>query len=136
MTTALAVVGVCYVVTASGLTDVGALARSLLGIGGAATMAVSLLPQPNAGHIPAASIGFVLLAIWPAFSVLPPRQLGIAISGFLLALLAWLVVALSGQRLLGLSERVLAGAEALCPLAIVTLVFLRRVPDQTSRRTS
>ena len=84
------------------LTDAGALARSLLGIGGAATIAVSLLPQPNTGHVPAASIGFVLLAIWPAFSVLPPRRLGIAITGFLLALLAWLVVALSGQRLLGL----------------------------------
>jgi hypothetical membrane protein len=126
MTTALAVVGLCYVVTASALTDCGALARWLLGIGGAATFAVSLLPQPNAGHVPAASVGFVLLAIWPAFSVMAPRRVGITITVVLLALLAWLVVELNSRGLLGLSERVLAGAEALSPLALVALGLLRR----------
>jgi hypothetical membrane protein len=131
MTTALAVVGVCYMVTASGLTDFGVLARSLLGIGGAATIAVSLLPQPNAGHVPAASVGFVLLAIWPAFSVILPRRVGIAITVVLLVLLAWLVVELSSHGPLGLSERVLAGAEALCPLALVVLGLRRRVPNRT-----
>jgi hypothetical membrane protein len=131
MTTALAVVGVCYMVTASGLTDCGALARSLLGLGGAATIAVSLLPQPNAGHVPAASVGFVLLAIWPTFSVAAPRRVGITITVVLLALLAWLVVELTGHGQLGLSERVLAGAEALCPLAFVVPGLLRHVPDRT-----
>jgi hypothetical membrane protein len=130
MTAALAVVGACYIATASGSTDFGALARWLLGTGGVATFAVSLLPQPNVGHVPAASAGFVLLAIWPAFSVLAPRRVGVAITVVLLALLAWLVVELSSHRLLGLSERVLAGAEALCPLALVALCLFRRVRDQ------
>jgi hypothetical membrane protein len=127
MTTALAVVGLCYIVTACGSTDFGALARWLLGTGGAATFAVSLLPQPNAGHVPAASVGFALLAIWPAFSVAAPRRVGITITIVLLALLTWLVVELSSRGLLGLSERVLAGAEALCPLALVALGLLRPV---------
>ncbi len=121
MTAALAVVGISYVLSAGGMTELGVPARALLGLGGFATVLVSLFSQPNAGHVPAASVGFVLLAIWPAFSDVPPRRLGIAITVVLLALLGWLVVELRGHTLLGLSERALAGAEALCPLAFVLI---------------
>jgi hypothetical protein len=40
----------------------------------------------------------------------------------LVAMLAWLAWELQGGNLLGLSERVVAGAEALCPLGWVLAV--------------
>jgi hypothetical membrane protein len=128
MTAALAVVGSCYVVTASAVTEFGALARSLLAVGGVATIAVALLPQPNPGHVPAASIGFALLAIWPAFSASPSRGFACTVSAVLLSLLAWFVIELSSHGPLGLSERALAGFEALGPLVLVAIVLLRGVP--------
>jgi hypothetical protein len=58
-------------------------------------------------------------------------------SAVLLALLGWLSVALRRGELLGLSERVLAGAEAFWPLIVtLTLVAQRRIvaPPNTDLR--
>jgi hypothetical membrane protein len=124
MTTGLAVLGASYLATAAGLTEAALPGRTLLGIGGAATLAVAALPQPTAGHVPAATVAFVTLALWPALSDLPTRRAGVVASAALLVLLGWLGLELSDGTLLGLSERVLAGAEALWPLAVA--VSLRR----------
>jgi hypothetical protein len=62
--------------------------------------------------------------VWPAASLVPRRWVGGVATGVLLALLTWLAAELGGGSALGLSERVLAGAEALCPLALIT--YLRR----------
>lgn len=125
MTAGLAVLGVCHLVTAAGLAEAGTRARVLLAVGGAGTAAVAALPQPSAAHVPAATVGFVALALWPAFSGVPGGRAAVAATGVLLALLGWLAVELGRGGLgghgdlLGLSERLLAGAESFWPLIVV-----------------
>jgi hypothetical membrane protein len=142
MTTGLAVLGVCHMATAAGLSEAGVGGRALLAAGGAATAAVAALPQPNAAHVPAATVGFVALALWPGASPVPSRRVAAMASAVLLALLGWLAVELRRGELLGLSERVLAGAEAFWPLIVtLTLVARRRIvappnTDSVSRRSA
>jgi len=134
MTAGLTVLGVCHVVTASGLTEARAGGRALLTLGGVATVLVSALPQPAGGHVVAATIAFVALALWPAAALVPGRRIaGVVATTALFALLAWLAVQLRGGDLLGLSERILAAAEAVWPLAVaLTLV---RPREGTGPRT-
>jgi hypothetical membrane protein len=132
MTAALAVLGGCHLVTAAGLPEAGARARALLALGGAATIMVAALPQPSAGHLPAAAIAFVALALWPAASDLPGRRTARLGALALVALLGWLAFELRGGALLGLSERVLAGAEALWPL--VAALSVQVVRGRSRRR--
>ena len=133
MTTALAVLGVCHLVTAAGLTDVGRPARVVLGAGGLATVLVAAAPQPNAAHVPAATVGFIALTAWPALSTLPPSRVGIAAALALLGLLTWFAFAL-GTTTVGLSERALAGAQAICPLAFAAILLARQRRAQAARR--
>lgn len=124
MTVGLAVLGICHLLTASGLPEARPAGRVLLALGGVATVAVAALPQPAAGHVPAATAGFVALALWPAFADAPSRVAARVATVVLLALLGWLGLQLNGE-LLGLTERFVAGAESLWPLAVV-VVLLRR----------
>jgi hypothetical membrane protein len=126
MTTGLAVLGASYLATAAGLTDAAIAGRALLGVGGATTLAVAALPQPAAGHVPAATAAFIALALWPAVSRVPTPRAGLVATGALLALLGWLGLELDDGALLGLSERVLAGAEALWPLAVAAALSRRQ----------
>jgi hypothetical membrane protein len=115
MTAGLAGLGASYVITAAGFWTLGRVARTVLAVGGAATIAVAASPQPSPAHVPAAAIGFVALAIWPfglGHRVGAARWVAVA----LLALLAWFGIALETGSLVGLSERALAGAEALTPI--------------------
>lgn len=119
MTAGLALLGVCHLLTAAGLTEAGTSARVQLAVGGAGTAAVAALPQPTPAHVPAATIGFLALALWPAASRVPGRRVAVVATGVLLALLGWLAVELVRGDLLGLSERLLAGAESFWPLVVV-----------------
>lgn len=119
MTTALAVLGGAHVATALGLEEAAPLGRVVLAAGGVTAALVAALPQPSAGHFPAATVSFAALALWPAASRLPSRAAGRWATAGLLALLAWLTRELDGGDRIGLSERVVAGAEALWPLAVV-----------------
>ncbi len=125
MTSALVVLGGCHVATAAGLVESRPLGRLVLGAGGVAAVLVAVFPQPSAGHFPAATASFVALAAWPAFSGLPTRTAGLVAAGGLTALLGWLTLELGGGDLLGLSERVVAGAQAMWPLAVVAALWLR-----------
>jgi hypothetical membrane protein len=128
MTGGLLVLGLCHLVTASGLRPAARPGRIALAVGGAATVAVAAFPQPQAGsspaHIFSATIGFLALAVWPALAarraarslLAQPSSRTAAL--VLLGLLVWFGVALSGDQV-GLAERVLAGAQALWPLAVV-----------------
>ena len=125
MTAGLAVLGVCHMTTASGLTEANISGRALLAAGGAATAAVAALPQPAAGHLPAAAVGFVALALWPAASRVPGPRTACMATAVLLVLLGWLAIELRRGHVVGLSERLLAGAEAFWPL-VVALAFIWR----------
>ena len=129
MTVGLAVLGICHVATASGLTEASRTGRVLLGTGGVATIAVAALPQPAAGHVPAAAIGFVALAVWPAASGVPGRRSARAATVGLLILLGWLALELRHGQLIGVSERILAGTQACWPMvAALTLTMSQHRP--------
>ena len=66
-----------------------------------------------------AGVAFVALAAWPALSGLPTRLTGLLATGVLSGLLVWLATQLGGGSVLGLSERMAAGAQALWPLLVV-----------------
>ncbi len=125
MTMGLFVLGVCHLVTAAGLPEAAPAGRILLALGGAATIVVAASPQPAAAHIPAAAVSFGALALWPALSDLPDRRTGIVATGVMLVMLAWLGVELRGGDHLGLSERLLAGFQAVWPLFVVLVVVCR-----------
>ena len=137
MTVGLFVLGVCHVVTAAGLTEAAPAGRILLALGGAATLVVAASPQPAAAHIPAAAVSFGALALWPAFSGLPDRRSGIIATTVMLVLLGWLGAELRDGNQLGLSERLLAGFQALWPLlvALVIVRSRRRVQSEGPRHT-
>jgi hypothetical membrane protein len=136
MTAGLAVLGGCHVATALGLTEARPFGRMVLGVGGVSAVLVAVFAQPSAGHFPAASVSFVALAVWPAVSAVPSRRAGLLASGALLTLLAWLGVELDGGHVLGLSERVVAGAQALWPLAVVVALRSRARRTSGSARSS
>lgn len=142
MTAGLAGVGVCHVITALGLRPVAVPGRLLLAIGGVATVSLAALPQPVTGdstaHVAAAAIVFPALSLWPALAAWPlvsgkqgyntvsHSRVMLAAAAGLLGLLGWFgfEVLCDGPRI-GLSERVLTGAQALCPLAAVLLIRRR-----------
>ncbi|MGB7981696.1 MAG: DUF998 domain-containing protein [Candidatus Nanopelagicales bacterium] len=135
MTVGLFVLGVCHVVTAAGLTEAAPAGRILLALGGAATLVVAASPQPAAPHIPAAAVSFGALALWPAFSALPDRRSGILATAVMLVLLVWLGAELRDGNQLGLSERLLAGFQALWPLVVVLVIVRSRRRDRSHRRS-
>ena len=127
MTAALAALGTCHLITASGLIEARVAARALLALGGLATITVAALPQPSTGHVPAAATGFISLALWPALSGVPSRRAARSATALLILLLGWLAVEIHKGDLLGLSERTVAGSQALWPLAVaLTLILARR----------
>lgn len=126
MTGGLVVLGGCHVATAAGLVEARPLGRVVLAAGGVTAALVAAFPQPSPGHFPAATASFLALALWPAVSGLPSRRAGLLATGGLAVLLGWFSTQLGDGDLLGLSERVVAGAEALWPLGVVLTLQIRR----------
>lgn len=129
MTSALAGLGACYMVTALGLRPARRAGRAVLCGGGAATILVAAFPQPAHGnsvsHTVAATVAFVSLAAWPLFAArrgsrapLLTGTVSTAATVVLLSLLVWFAAEIHGGER-GLAERAAAGAEALWPLAVV-----------------
>jgi hypothetical membrane protein len=121
MTVALVGVGVCHVVTAAGLRPAAAAGRIVLAVGGVATLMVAAFPVPRTGsslpHAVAALVAFGALTAWPAAARVPRSSL--AATAVLALLLAWFgAELLSDGARVGLSERVLAAAQALWPLCV------------------
>ena len=69
MTAALAGLGACHVITATGLRPGRGAGRMVLAFGGVATVLVAAFPEPSQGgseaYTVAASLAFTSLAIWP-----------------------------------------------------------------------
>ncbi len=129
MTSALAGLGVCHIITAAGLRPARASGRMVFAGGGVATVMVAVFAQPAHGssraHTAAATVALTALAVWPLFAArrglgapLLTRPVSAAASVVLLGLVTWFAADLHGG-LRGLAERVAVGAEALWPLAVV-----------------
>ncbi|GII98533.1 uncharacterized protein DUF998 [Sediminihabitans luteus] len=138
MTAGLALTGASHVVTALGLTGLPRPGRVLLALGGVATAAVAALPVDlhPAGHTVAATVGFVALAAWPAASARResggpgpgvaglPAPVAIGTTAALAALLGVFFLELTrvlpdDGAAVGLTERLVAGAQSLVPLGVV-----------------
>lgn len=136
MTLGLAGLGLCHAVTALALRPAARMGRLALALGGLATVVVAANPEPAGGggslpHACAAGVGFAALAIWPVLawrrgtegSSVPgvlrlPLSAGATV--VLVCLLGWFGAELVfGGGQVGLSERALAGAEAIWPLVVV-----------------
>jgi hypothetical membrane protein len=131
MTSALAGVGICHMITAAGLAPAAVAGRALLATGGAATVVLAAFPQPTTGdsaqHVAAASVALSVLSLWPAMAWQgggrPRRGVWALAATGLLGLLGWFGIDyLTASARLGLSERILTAAQALWPLAAVLLV--------------
>jgi hypothetical protein len=133
MTAGLAGLGGCHVVTALGLRPAATPGRVLLATGGAATLLVAAFPVPRTGtsqaHFAAALVAFGALTLWPTLAaVRPPTapalwalrpDVCLAATAVMASLLGWFGVELFGDGShVGLSERVLAAAQALWPLCV------------------
>ncbi len=132
MTAGLVGLGVCHLVTACGLRPARLAGRLLLAVGGLATVLVAAFPLPLVGtsqtHGLVAGLAFVALGLWPAFAwrhgpaaprALRPYVSFIAAAG-LLVLLGLFAAQLSVDgAFIGLTERLVAGAEAVWPLVVV-----------------
>jgi hypothetical membrane protein len=141
MTAGLLVTGAAHLATAAGMPGVPAPGRVLLAVGGVGTAAVGLLPADRvpAAHAVAAGVAFGALALWPVAAARPdgPPPLRPAVAGtagaVLLGLLGWFVAELTGAGdRVGLTERLVAGAQSLAPLALV----LALSPGRRRRRPS
>jgi hypothetical membrane protein len=138
MTVGLVGVGVCHIVTASGLRPVATPGRVLLAAGGAATLMVAAFPVPRIGssppHFAAALVAFSALTLWPtlasvrvpspaAHRVLRPA-VSFAATAAMASLLGWFGIELASDGShIGLSERALAAAQALWPLCVVLALW-------------
>jgi hypothetical membrane protein len=136
MTSALLGLGACHIATALALRPAAWPGRVVLAAGGASTVLVAANPEPaGSGSLPHtawAAAAFIALAAWPAVSLrggpAVPYGLRLAVcvsaTVMMLGLLVWFYAELStGGRHLGLAERVLAGAEALWPLAVILTCY-------------
>lgn len=145
MTTALAGVGCCHVLTALALRPAAVPGRVVLALGGLATILVARAPLPSGDggsveHTVAAAAAFLTLSVWPALAWRALVETGprgpwalrtgpsLTACAVLLALLLWFAVELvgSGDRV-GLAERVAASAQSVWPfVAVASSVFAVR----------
>jgi hypothetical protein len=139
MTWALAGIGACYVMTGLALRPAALAGRLILMAVGVATIGLAANPE-HAGHggslphVFLAAIGFIVMAAWPAAGrVRGPRvpyglrpAVAVSATAVMLGLLLWFgaELILAGHQV-GLTERALAGTQALWPLVVV-LTCLRR----------
>jgi len=131
MVAGLAGLGLSYIATGIGLRPAALPGRIVMIFGGVACLLSAVFPQPRAGtsemHGIVAGVGFIALAVWPAFAFhthrLAPWSLrplaALTATAVLLGLLFWFTVELftRGDQI-GLTERFLAGAESLWPVVV------------------
>jgi hypothetical membrane protein len=136
-------VGACYILTALALRSAKTGGRLILIAGAIAGMLVAANPEHAGGfgsvpHFVFASLGFAGLTLWPAGAVRkgPEAPWGLRVApaaaavALQFALLAWFgteLIMAGGQA--GLAERIMGGAQAAWPLAVVLSCYLPvRVP--------
>jgi len=136
-------VGVCYLLTAAGLTAPRTPASVLLAIAGLAGLGIAASPEPASGpssqHLAWAVLGAVTITIWPAStarraSPLPPILTAFAsaaITFVFVALFGWLFIETSDGRVLGLAERLTISTQTCWPAVVA--ITLHRAPPASAR---
>ncbi len=125
MTTGFVVLGVCHMVTALGLRSARLSGRLTLGFGGFLAVLVAVFAIPSDLHNPVATVSFFALTLWPVLSGVPTSRAATVATVMLSGLLLWFGLTL-GSDVVGLSERAIAGAQVLWPLAVVIWLLASR----------
>ncbi|MFJ3902963.1 DUF998 domain-containing protein [Streptomyces sp. NPDC090025] len=139
MTSALFAVGVCHLGTAVGLRAAAPAGRVALAAGGAAALAVALVPAPSSGgslrHGSVAATGFAFLALWPVLAAVrggadapwalrlgPALAASAAMGGGAL----WYLIATGDGGPAGVAERLVTSLQSLWPLVVVVSCLLHQ----------
>jgi hypothetical protein len=143
VTTALLLVGACYVVTAAGMTVLRLSARVGLAVSGVAATGVALCPEPVKGtttqHMAFTTVGAAAIAVWPALTVRRGPGVSAVVSvpvttaatAMFMGLLAWLFFEAQTDGRVGLAERVDSSTQACWPFVVA--VALRSLPTGATR---
>jgi hypothetical membrane protein len=146
MTTALFLVGGCYLVTAVGLRRVGTWAALLLVVAGVASMCVAVSPEPAQGstpqHLAWTALGEAALAIWPASvarraspASIPSVPIMRTMTAISLGLCAWLAMETQRGNALGLAERLSLSVQTFLPFVVALLLWrAHRAGSEADRR--
>lgn len=129
MNSAIAGVGVCYLLGALGLQAAGGVGRVLLATGGVATLFIAVFRQPRSGYSLAHELAVIVTAAtcstWSAFAshrrhpaLLLTRTPSLLATGLSVGLVVWYALESDGA-LLGVSERCAAAVPPLWLLAVV-----------------
>jgi hypothetical membrane protein len=129
MTTAIAAVGVCYLMTALGLTTARRIGRLALAGGGVATLSIAAFPTPLHGysrpHALAVIAASTTMCAWPVLAAHRRHQARVlrlgpsaAASAVTFVLIMWFMLEVNGTEL-GLAERCAAVVPALWLIPVV-----------------
>jgi hypothetical protein len=134
VTSALFVVGVCYFVTAAGMTVLGLAARLGLAVAGVASVGIASCPEPAHGttiqHAVFTGIGAITIAVWPALvvrrkapsSTLVGVRVAAVVTVVFVGLLAWLVLEAWDAGSVGLAERVVSSIQICWPFVVAVAI--------------
>ncbi|NBE54292.1 DUF998 domain-containing protein [Streptomyces boluensis] len=139
LTAALVVLGLCHVVTASGLRAAARAGRLALGCGGLAVIGMALSPVPEGSggsllHGWVVGVGFALMALWPVLAAdgdgsapwgLRPT-LSLAACTLMGVGALWFLIELQRQGAAGVAERVLTTVQTVWPFVVVTSCLRER----------
>jgi Protein of unknown function (DUF998) len=143
VTTALVLVGACYVVTALGMTVLRLSARVGLVVSGAAATGIALSPEPVKGtttqHMAFTTVGAAAIAVWPALTVRRGPGVSAVVSvpvttaatAVFMGLLAWLFFEAQTDGRVGLAERLDSSIQAFWPFVVA--VAHRSLPTRSTR---
>ena len=132
VTGAVLLVGLCYIVTALGLTGLRTSARVVLAVAGVSGIGVAVSPEPVHGstpqHVAWTVVGAAAMSIWPAFvarrRLRQPLPLVLSlhasatVTAVFLALLGWVLNETRGGSSLGLAERLTTTVQMMWPLVV------------------
>jgi hypothetical protein len=129
-TTALLLVGACYLATAAGMAVLRPPARIGLAVAGTAAIGVALCPEPVVGtttqHMAFTTVGAATIAVWPALTArrgagacaVVRVPVAATVTVVFLALLAWLFIEAQTDGRVGLAERVDCSVQACWPFVV------------------
>jgi hypothetical membrane protein len=144
MTGGILLVGMCYLLTAAGLSSIRASARVLLVVAGLAGIGIAASPEPSSGptpqHLAWTTLGAITIASWPAFTArgVSPRPLiltrygSAAVTAVFAALLGWLVIQTRDGSVLGLAERLTSTVQTSWPFIVAAALRRARTSSTTA----
>ncbi|MGC9535983.1 DUF998 domain-containing protein [Streptomyces sp. UG1] len=145
MSSALAALGICHLLTALGLRAAALPGRVALGAGGVAAFVVALLPPPSSGgslrHGAVAAVGFAFLALWPVLAAdrrgAAPWGLRLVPSAAATVLMvvsaAWFVIEMHNDGAAGAAERLVTSIQSLWPFVVVASCLRHRYDTGPAR---